>query len=185
MAEVGTPSTIRVDPVTPEAQRLWSTALELAEALGAERQWSLIGGLMVQLHAHEHDDDLRPTADIDLLGAARKPPAMTEQIAALLAEKGGEVAMPPRSAPGLGYRFELDGDIVEVLGPDGSKSDPKTLPGLRIPRGLASDGQLTSSEKRWLRDVEELLDFGDADVAALFPAAVLERAQQAFRLLSA
>jgi len=79
-------------------------ALELAEALGAERQWSLIGGLMVQLHSHEHGDDLRPTGDIDLLGAARKPPAMTEQIAALLAEKGAEVAMPPRSDPRLGWR---------------------------------------------------------------------------------
>jgi hypothetical protein len=104
MAEVGTLSIIRVDPVEPEARRLWSMALELAEALGAERQWSLIGGLMVQLHSHEHGDDLRPTGDIDLLGAARKPPAMTEQIAALLAEKGAEVAMPPRSDPRLGWR---------------------------------------------------------------------------------
>jgi hypothetical protein len=130
VAEVGTPSIIRINPVAPEAQRLWSTVLELAEALGIERQWSLIGGLMVQLHGHEHGDDIRPTLDIDLLGAARKPPAMTEQIAALLDERGAAVAMPPRSDPRLGYRFELDGEIVEVLGPDGLKNDPKTLPGL-------------------------------------------------------
>jgi hypothetical protein len=253
VAEVGAPSIVRVDPVAPEAQRLWSMALQIAEALGTERQWSLIGGLMVQLHAHEHGDDLRPTADIDLLGAARKPPAMTEQIAALLAERGAEVAMPPRSDPQLGYRFELDGEIVEVLGPDGLKNDPKTLAGLTTfqvsggtqalrrteailvslggappvavrrpsllgailikaralakrrkekfasdredlirllsyvedPRRLAGDEQLKSSEKRWLREVEELLAFGDAGLAALFPAAVLERAQQAFRLLCA
>jgi len=56
-------SVIRIDPVAPEAQRLWSTTLKLAEALGAKRQWSLIGGLMVQRHAHEHEDDLRPTVD--------------------------------------------------------------------------------------------------------------------------
>lgn len=69
-------------------------ALELAETLGADRQWCLIGGLMVQLHGHEHNDDLRPTVDIDLLGDARKSPAMTEQMAAPLAERGAEVAMP-------------------------------------------------------------------------------------------
>jgi hypothetical protein len=178
---------------------------------------------------------------------------MTEQIAALLAEKGAEVSMPPRSDPQLGYRFELDGERVEVLGPDGLKKDPKTLPGLTTfqvsggsqalqrtevvlvslsgappvavrrpsllgailikarvvakrrkekfssdledlirllsyvedPRGLASAEQLKSSEKRWLRDVEGLLDSDDAAVAAPFPAGVLERAQQAFRLLHA
>jgi hypothetical protein len=123
-------SIIRIDPVTPEAQHLWSVTLELAKALGAERQWCLIGGLMVQLHAHEHGDDLRATVDVDLLGDARKPPAVTEQIAALLAARGAEVAMPPRSDPRLGYRFELDGEVVEILGPDGLKNDPKTLPGL-------------------------------------------------------
>jgi hypothetical protein len=203
---------------------------------------------MVQLHGHEHGDDLRPTVDIDLLGAARKPPAMTQQIAELLAARGAEVATPPRSDPQLGYRFELDGEIVEILGPDGLKDDPKTLAGLTTfqvaggtqalrrtevilvsladappvpvrrpsllgailikarvvakqrkekfasdredlirllsyvedPRRLAGEEQLKSSEKRWLRDVEELLDFGGA---APVPAVGLERAQQAFRLL--
>lgn len=251
MAEVAPTPVIHIDPVTPEAQRLWSTALELAEALGAERQWSLIGGLMVQLHAHEHGDHLRPTADIDLLGSARKPPAMTEQIAALLEEKGAEITMPPRSDPRLGYRFELDGEIIEVLGPDGLKNDPKTVAGLTTfqasggtqalqrtevilvslsgappvavrrpsllgailikaravakqrqekfasdredlvrllsyvedPRRLADDERLKASEKRWLRDVAGLLGFEEAGATALFPAAVLERAQQAFRLL--
>ncbi|HEY6145664.1 MAG TPA: hypothetical protein VIV13_05275 [Solirubrobacterales bacterium] len=253
MAEAGSFPIIRVDPVVPEAHRLWEMALELAEALGTERDWSLIGGLMVQLHGHEHSDDLRPTIDIDLLGAARKPPAMTEQIAAVLAKRGAELAMPPRSDPRLGYRFELDGEIVEVLGPEGLKKAPKTLPGMTTleisggtqalrrtevvlvslggappvavrrpsllgailikarvvakrrkekfasdredlirllsyvedPRALASDEGLKSSEKRWLRDVEELLGFSDAGVETLFSAAVLERAQQAFRLLCA
>ncbi len=253
MAEADPFPIIRVDPVAPEAHRLWEMVIELAEALGAERDWSLIGGLMVQLHGHEHSDDLRPTIDIDLLGAARKPPAMTEQITAVLAEKGAELAMPPRSDPQLGYRFELDGEIVEVLGPDGLKKEPKTLPGMTTievsggtqalrrtevvlvslggappvamrrpsllgailikarvvdkrrkekfasdredlirllsyvedPRALASDEDLKSSEKRWLRDVERLLGFSDAGVETLFSAAVLERAQQAFRLLCA
>lgn len=252
MAGVGS-SIIRIDPVEAEDQRLWSLALELAEALGAEREWSLIGGLMVQLHGFEYDDDLRPTVDIDLLGAARKPPAMTEQIASLLVERGAEIAMPPRPNPKVGYRFEIDGEIVEILGPDGLKKDPKTVAGLTTfqvaggtqalrrtevvlvsldssppvamrrptllgailikarvvakrrkekfdsdrqdlirllsyvedPRGLARDEQMKSSERKWLRDIEATLDFGDPIFAALFPVAVLERARQAFRLLSA
>jgi hypothetical protein len=123
-------SVIRIDPLASEARGLWNLVLQLAQALGPEREWSLIGGLMVQLHGFERGDELRPTADIDLLGAARKPPAVTEEIAALISERGAKVAMPPRSKPDVGYRFELDGETVEILGPDGLRSDPKTLGGL-------------------------------------------------------
>lgn len=130
MTEVSSPVIIHINPVTPEAATLWSLVLDLAHSLGPEREWCLIGGLMVQLHGFEHGDELRPTVDIDLLAAARKPPAMTEEIASLLAKKGAQVAMPPRSDPKLGYRFELDGEVVEILGPDGLKADPKTLGGL-------------------------------------------------------
>ena len=122
---------VRIGPVTPEANRLWATVLALAADLGADIEWSLIGGLMVQLHGFERDDDLRPTVDIDILGAARKPPAMTEQIASVLIERGAEVEMPPRSKPELGYRFQLDGELVEILGPDGLRADPETVGGLK------------------------------------------------------
>ncbi|HEX6456075.1 MAG TPA: hypothetical protein VF009_06100 [Solirubrobacterales bacterium] len=247
------PSVIHIDSVTPEAESLWSLALELAQALGSEREWSLIGGLMVQLHGLEHADELRPTVDIDLLGAARKPPTMTEEIASLLAERGAQVAVPPRSNSTLGYRFELDGEVIEILGPDGLRNDPKTLAGLTTfqasggtqalrrtevvlvslgdsspvavrrpsllgailikakvvakrrkekfdsdrqdlikllsyvedPRRLARDEQLKASEKKWLCKVEHILNFEDATLAVLFAPDVLERARQAFQLLSA
>jgi len=130
MTEIGSSAIIRINPVTREAANLWSLVLDLAQTLGPKREWCLIGGLMVQLHGFEHGDELRPTVDIDLLGAARKPPAMTEEIASLLAEKGAQIAMPPRSDPKLGYRFELDGEVIEILGPDGLKRDPKTVGGL-------------------------------------------------------
>lgn len=246
-------SVIHINPVAAEAESLWSLALELAQALGPEREWSLIGGLMVQLHGLEHDDELRPTVDIDLLGAARKPPAMTEELASLIVEKGAKVAMPPRTRREIGYRFELDGEIIEILGPDGLKSDPKTVgemttfqvPGgtqalqrtevvlvslrnsppiamrrpsllgailikaravakrrkgkfdsdrqdlIRLlsyvedPRRLARDEQLKATEKKWLRKVERALDFEGATLTTLFPPVAIERAQQAFRLLSA
>jgi hypothetical protein len=111
--------------------------LSLAAEFGADRDWSLVGGLMVQLHGFEHDDDPRATADIDVLGGARKPPRMTEAIAGLLVDRGAEVATPPRSNPKLGYRFEFEGEIIELLGPDGLRSDPKTTGGLST---LQADG---------------------------------------------
>lgn len=252
MTEAGPLSVVRIEPVTPEANHLWSIALNLASDLGPDPEWSLIGGLMVQLHGFEREDDLRPTTDIDILGAARKPPPMTEQIASILVEKGAEVAMPPRSTPEVGYRFQLDGEVVEILGPDGLRADPKTVGGLRTfqvsggsqalsrtevvlvrladsppvavrrpsllgailikarvvakrrkekfhsdrqdlirllsyvedPRALARDEQLKSSERKWLRNVDAALNFGDSALAAVFPVDTLERAQQAFRLLS-
>lgn len=93
-------------------------------------EWSLIGGLMVQLHGLQHDDDPRPTVDIDVLGDARRRPVMTERMAQIVIERGGEVAMPPRSNKKLGYRFEVDGEVVEILAPDGLSSDPMTVDGL-------------------------------------------------------
>ena len=121
-----------------EAKRLWDIALDLADAFGADADWSLIGGLMVQLHGLQHEDDLRPTADIDVLGNSRKRPAMTEHLAWTLIERGGKVAMPPRSDRKLGYRFEVDGEIVEILAPDGLSSNPMTVKGLttfQVPGG--------------------------------------------------
>jgi hypothetical protein len=132
------PPVIHINLPTDEAARLWSIALDLAEAFGADADWSLIGGLMVQLHGLEHNDEPRPTIDIDVLGDARRRPAMTERMAEILIERGAEVAMPPRSNKKLGYRFELGGEVVEILGPDGLTSDPKTVDGLttfQVPGG--------------------------------------------------
>lgn len=113
------------------ARRRWELVFSLAEEFGAEEEWSLVGGLMVQLHGFEHDDDPRPTADIDVLGGARRPPKMTEALAARLVQMGAEVAEPPRSDPKLGYRFEYEGEIIELLGPDGLRADPGTVGGLK------------------------------------------------------
>ena len=125
------PSVVIISPADEAVRRLWDLVLSLAEKFGAERDLSLVGGLMVQLHGFENDDDPRPTADIDVLGAARRSPKMTETMAALLVELGAEIADPPRLNPNLGYRFELEGETVELLGPDGLRADPTTIGGLK------------------------------------------------------
>lgn len=37
------------------------------------------------------------------------------------------MAVPPLGNEELGFRFEVDGEIVEVLGPEGLRGDPKTI----------------------------------------------------------
>lgn len=102
-------------------------AARLARELGEQSRWTLVGGLMVQLHALEHQSDSRLTDDIDVLGDSRRRPSMTQKIAELLERGGAKMKMPPRSNRDLGYKFEIDGATVEVLGPDGVKTDPKTI----------------------------------------------------------
>lgn len=118
---------VNVDPPTAEAKRLWKSALELARDFGVDERWVLVGGLMVQLHAIERNRASRLTADIDFLGDSRRRPPMTVRMAKALQERGGEMAMPPVSNENLGCRFEVDGSIVEILGSDGVRRDPKTL----------------------------------------------------------
>jgi hypothetical protein len=124
------PTLVVIRPRVEDERRLWALVLSLAGAFGPDREWTLIGGLMVQLHAFEREDEPRPTADIDLVGGAKRSPRMTEAMASLLVERGAEVAEPPRSSPQLGYRFEIEGETVELLGPDGLRGDPKTISGL-------------------------------------------------------
>lgn len=112
---------------TEESRALWGTAIRLARELGEETGWTVIGGLMVQLHALEHRSTSRLTDDIDLLGDSRQRPSLTRRISELLQSNGAKMDPPPRSNGNLGYRFEIDGAIVEVLGPDGVKTDPRTV----------------------------------------------------------
>lgn len=52
---------------------------------------------------------------------------MTQRMASALRNRGAEMQMPPSSSERLGYRFELGGEIVEILGPDGLRTDPETI----------------------------------------------------------
>jgi hypothetical protein len=124
---LGAPEIISIDTPTDEARRLWEKAIDLARDFGEGTRWALVGGLMVQLHAFEHRSDSRPTSDIDVLGDSRQRPSMTQRIATILLKRGGKMSMPPRSNRDLGYQFNLDGQIIEVLGSEGVRTDPTTI----------------------------------------------------------
>lgn len=118
---------IVINPVTSEARNLWSSALELAQAFGADERWALVGGLMVQLHAFECSRGSRLTTDIDFLGDSRRRPPMTQRMAEVLVDRGGEMALPPVSHENLGYRFDVNGATIEILGTEGVRDDPQRL----------------------------------------------------------
>jgi hypothetical protein len=127
---------IEIDPPDGASRRLWHAVGELAELLPSE--WTLVGGLMVQLHALEHDvPDVRVTVDIDVLGQARPPGALQAIDRALL--DGGFQAHPP-DPDNYGFRYERDGLIVDVLAPDGIRPPP-TLDGSRQAVGIPGGSQ--------------------------------------------
>jgi len=242
---------IAVDPPTKEALRLWQKLGELAVEFGAEREWCLVGGLMVQLHAYEHGAESRPTTDIDILGDARRSPSMTEQLALILKNLGAQLHLPSSTDAKIGYQFDVQGETVEVLGPEGLRDYPRTLGSFETimvnggrqalrrtekvpisiagaepvivrrptllgailikaravanvrekfeehredlirlltfvhdPRALADENTLTKSERKWLRAIESDLAFDDAALLELFSDAQVQRARQAFALLS-
>ncbi len=90
---------------------------DLAERLPGD--WTLIGGLMVQLHAVEHGmTDVRATIDIDILGQAR-PQGALSAIDSALRREGFELIGPDLDA--YAHRYRRDELVVDVLAPDGIK----------------------------------------------------------------
>lgn len=108
---------IDIDLEDEETLRLWTALGELGERLPGE--WTLIGGLMVQLHAVEHGiTDVRATIDIDILGQAR-PQGALSAIDTALQQEGFELIGP--DLDDYAHRYRRNGLVVDVLAPDGIK----------------------------------------------------------------
>jgi hypothetical protein len=121
---------IDLAPADPETEKLWESTLALVDELNSELdgEWSLVGGLMVQLHVtRSGDGSARPTDDIDLLGDSRKRPSATERIAKLLEGLKFELSKPTGLDLETAYRFVRGDEVVDVLGVDGTSKPPKTL----------------------------------------------------------
>jgi hypothetical protein len=119
-------SAIEIDLEDPETVALWAALGDLVPRLPAG--WVLIGGLMVQLHAIEHDvSDVRTTVDIDVLGQAR-PPGALEAIHAAL--ESADFELVGLDLYGYAHRYERDGLIVDLLAPDGIRPSASLAPGI-------------------------------------------------------
>lgn len=110
-------------PTDPQARETWRSALGLMAQL--EDEWTLIGGLMVQLHVERYGArGMRPTDDLDILADSRRRPSATERISEHLAQRGFELAAPTGLTRDTAYRFTRGDLIVDVLGPDGVGGRP-------------------------------------------------------------
>jgi hypothetical protein len=118
---------------------LWRAVARIADGLdGANVRWCLVGGLMVALFAIEAGQIQRPTTDIDILGDARQRPSGTEAVTEQLERMGAGLSEVSGLESERGFRFELDGQVVDVLAPDGLRTPPLTsgrMETIQIPGG--------------------------------------------------
>jgi hypothetical protein len=111
---------IRIDVADPDTMALWRTVARVAQALEDKHmRWCLVGGLMVATFAIEAGQINRPTSDIDILGDARQRPSGTEWITERLSQLGATRHAIGGFESEKGFRFEVDGQVVDVLAPDG------------------------------------------------------------------
>lgn len=116
-------TTVELAPADSNARETWRNALDLMKQL--EGDWTLIGGLMVQLHAERYDGaGARPTDDVDILANSRTRPSYTERISAKLKQLGFQLSAPVGLDLDTAYRFQRGDEIVDILGPDGVGSQP-------------------------------------------------------------
>lgn len=110
---------IHIELIDPDATELWRTVAKLAAAFGRDRRWCLVGGLMVALFAIEAQQSQRVTTDIDFLTDARARPSGTAWATERLQALGATPREHQASERERGFRFDLNGQIVDVLAPDG------------------------------------------------------------------
>jgi hypothetical protein len=115
-----TPVEVVIDALDPATMELWRTVAKLARVLDDQHmRWCLVGGLMVALFAIEAGRISRPTTDIDILSDARQRPSGTEWVTTHLTELGATRHEIGGFEAEKGFRFDLDGHVVDVLAPDG------------------------------------------------------------------
>ncbi len=126
---------VKIAPEDAEAASLWSDFGRLASHV-LPAGWTLVGGLMVQLHAYEAGEtDVRVTTDIDILGDARQ--YAIEKIARAL-DNDGFGLDPPSPTDGTSHRWRRGDLVVDLLASDGLRGDPAMIGGIhtiQIPGG--------------------------------------------------
>jgi hypothetical protein len=142
-------SAIDLDPERDEDRALWHAVGELTALLPDD--WTLVGGLMVQLHAIESGvRETRATTDVDVLGQAR-PQGTLSAIDQALIEAGFWPHDP--DLDGYAFRYERDGLVVDVLAPEGIKPPPR-LDRARMAVGIPGGSQALARTERVLLRID-------------------------------
>lgn len=120
-------SEIVIDALDPDAMSLWETIAKIAKALDQQHvEWCLVGGMMVALFAIEAGQVQRATTDIDILGDARQRPSGTTAVTSHLQDLGATRTEIGGFEAERGFRFAIDGQLVDVLARDGLSRPPMT-----------------------------------------------------------
>ncbi len=93
----------------------WSNVAEIEAVLPCE-YWTLIGGLMVQLHAiHKQIDAIRPTSDIDLIVHVETGDGRPAAVADALGALGYHLKPPIDPRANFAHRFVRGSDTVDMV----------------------------------------------------------------------
>jgi hypothetical protein len=145
--------TVVLNPLKGQSRALWHNALSLMSELDGD--WTLVGGLMVQLHAVRYGvPSGRLTVDIDILADSRRRPSATERIGSTLTDLGFEVAEQTRLRdPETAFRFERAGTVVDLLAPEktGRRRPPRTVGNFQTVEILGGTQALARTETLHVR----------------------------------
>lgn len=127
----------------------WPNVAEIAAALPHDR-WTLVGGLMAQLHGIHHGIDTnRPTSDVDMVLHIETTPDVATQTANALESIGYELSPPMDQRSNTTHRFTRrrdTGDLVHAAAKDvvdvlmADHAAPSVVQRLRGRRMVAIEG---------------------------------------------
>jgi hypothetical protein len=95
----------------------WPNAFEISRVFPSEN-WTLVGGLMVQLHSLLSGISVqRPTDDLDMLLHIEIATGLPAEAARVLEQLGYQLR-PPTTRKAPAYRFTRDRDVIDVMSAD-------------------------------------------------------------------
>lgn len=141
----------------------WPLAVEVAGAL-PEFSWTLVGGLMVQVHAARIGLRHRPTDDIDIV-LHIETEVIDYSVARSRLERLGFTLRRPSRPSGFVCRFERGTDTVDMMVSDHLKSQPRAM-GHNVFRVPGSTGALQRTVNVSVRVGKDVVRFSLPSVIA-------------------
>ena len=158
---------VAVPPAVGALDGAWRLLLRLAGDPQAP-PWVLVGGLMVELHAHEHGAaPPRETEDADVLVDLRARPGGLRWMVDWLQRH--DLHLASVGPDDIGHRFVSSAGVsVDVLAPDhlGGRADLRTVPPARTIEAVAGTALLRRSQAVRITYGEEIGTVHRPDVAS-------------------